>query len=356
MVIRSFMAEADDRADASDADEWAGLKPTPRRRSPLTALVVIALAAGLGWHLRAELAYALAARAPLDLGDARHLQGALEDNRYVTVRGQPDRRNSLNIEPRGEQERQSFFRLLGTGSRLLVRALPPGRRIDLEERWAGRLRRFDDLPYAPSLREYYATQVRAARYLPSGALQAALTRGQTALADRTGEPLALTPSTPMVLDVVVPERLQVTLGGDRFPSEADARHELERLGLHVTPLDGEGERFRYSVEAPAAQRDAIADKLDAAGIAFAVDARRYQTPLGQLKASGDQLELPTGARVAWTWIAAASVEAPLVIPPDAWVLTEGEAPAGFWWAPALVALLAIFAAFNVWYLARARRA
>ncbi|MGZ3425600.1 MAG: hypothetical protein ACXVCV_03075, partial [Polyangia bacterium] len=131
-------------------DELASLAPTPRGKSPLVAAAVIALAVIIGWHLRDDVRYAFASRTPTALGDVRTLAArgaALDDNRYVTLSGQPERRYALYIEPRGVRARQTFFRLLGTDTRLLVRASDDS----TEDRWSGRLRRFGSLPWASSL-------------------------------------------------------------------------------------------------------------------------------------------------------------------------------------------------------------
>jgi hypothetical protein len=342
---------------APSDDEFASLAPAPRPRSPLVALAVIALAGVLGWHLRDDLVYALRPRAAVDLGDARKLAAPFVDNTYVTVRGQPDRRNALAIEPKGGRDRQLFFRLLGTGTRLLVRALPPERRVDLDEQWSGRLRRVDALSYAPSLREYYANEVRAARYLALDGFRAALQSGHfDELRDRTGEPLTLAPSSTLGIDVLFADRLQVTLPKEKFPSEADARHELERLGLTPSPLDGTDEVFRYFVDAPAAKRNEVVAKLESSGIGFAVDASHLENRLEELSLVGDTLRRGTKDVVPWAAVQAVSVDAPIRIADDAWVVAEGESPESFLWAPALLVMLAAFAVFNVWYLARARRA
>src|SRR5262245_57771973 len=84
-------------------DDFAGIPDQAPRRSPVLAAVVIALAGAVLWHLRADLVYAFRSRTPVALGDARKLTGALADNTYVELSGQPDRRNSLFIEPRGEK-------------------------------------------------------------------------------------------------------------------------------------------------------------------------------------------------------------------------------------------------------------
>jgi hypothetical protein len=323
----------------------------------------VLLAALLTWHLRAELRFAFTSRTPAELGDARSLTErgvALEDNRYVSLAGQPDRRNSLYIEPRGEKTRQAFFRLLGTGSRVFVRAADSSGRAGLKDAWTGRLRRFDTLPYAPSLRAYYHDKVEARRYLAPDTVKAAI-KGATGLRDRAGEPIELQPTTELSVDVSFPEELAVTMPAEKFPTDLDARHELERLGLTVIPTPTtvrkeEGQDyFTLLIRAPLAQRNAILGKLDEKNIPFAAYEDRWTAKLSDLKDAADGLHV--GERtVPWPQVRSAGLDAPIVIADDAFVLTEGEAPGGYWWAPALVLVLLAFVGFNVWYLLRARRA
>src|SRR5437764_15095057 len=103
-------------------EDLVNLPPPRRRRNPVLAGAGIALALLIGWHLRAEVRYAFRGGTPIELGNAHQPSAMLEDDRYVTLAGLPDRRNALYLEPRGEKTRQTFFRLLGTGSRTFVRA------------------------------------------------------------------------------------------------------------------------------------------------------------------------------------------------------------------------------------------
>src|SRR4051812_22145022 len=183
----------DDGNDPGNDAELVALPRASRPKSPIVALAVSALAAVIVWHLRFDLAYAFAGSTPTDLGDARALptSGAgLEDNRFVIVSGQAERRYALFVEPRGERERQTIFRLLGAGTRLFVRATDTtGRTDSLAERWSGRLRRFDAVPWASSLRDYYGKRTEITRYLELGGLEAALRgSGGATLKDRMGVP------------------------------------------------------------------------------------------------------------------------------------------------------------------------
>jgi hypothetical protein len=324
-----------------DVDEFAGIEAAPPRRSPVVALAVLALGGFLLWHLRADMSYAFVSRTPEDLGEARNIgpQG-LADNRYVTIQGQPDRRNALFIEPKGEKSRQSFFRLLGTDTRILVRAADSKGRGKLEDRWSGRLRRFSALAWGDSLRRYYSEEVSAARFIALDVVRAALASHPTSLRDRTGEPLTLTPSTPVHVDALFPDELLVTLSGEKFPAADDAKHELEKLGLKVvSPRKNEGGDFDFVIEAK--DKAPVIDKLEKADIGFAAHQERKTVAWADLKSLDEHTN-------------SVSIDAPIHIPGDAWVVTEDEAPANLWWAPVVAALLFAFAAFNVWYLLRAR--
>src|SRR5205823_6281876 len=153
-------------------------------------------------------------------------------------------------EPKGEKSRQTFFRLLGTGGRILVRAADSNGRVRLEDRWTGRLRRFSALPWGESVRRYFAEEVVAARYLPLEAVRAALASHPPSLNDRVGEPVPLEPATPVHVDALYPDELLVTLSGEKFPAADDAKHELEKLGLKVlAPRTNPGGDFDFIVDA-----------------------------------------------------------------------------------------------------------
>jgi hypothetical protein len=325
---------------SEEVDEFAGIKAAPPRRNPVLALAVLALGGFLVWHLRADIAYSFASKTPQDLGDARAAAN-LADNSYVTLHGQPDRRNSLFIEPKGEKTRQTFFRMLGTGGRILVRAADTNGRAGLEDRWSGRLRRFSALPWGESVRKYYAEEVVAARYLPLEAVRGALSSHPASLNDRIGEPVKLEPATPVHVDALYPDDLVVTLSGEKFPAADDAKHELERLGCKVlAPRKNEGGDFDFVVDAH--DKAGTIAKLEKANIDFAVHQERREIAWADLK----ELDAHTTS---------VSVDGPIRIADDAWVLTEDEAPGSLWWAPVLAALIIAFCAFNVWYLVRARR-
>ena len=343
---------------ADGDDEFAGLAPPRRGKSPLLAAAVIALSALILWHLRADLAYAFSPRRPADLGDARSLGSrgvSLADNRYVTVSGQAERRYALWVEPRGERTRETIFRLLGAGTRLFVRAADDTERVDFGERWTGRLRRFDALPYADALRKYYATETHVTRFLDLKTLRARLQGGAAGLADRMGEPITVPADQAVVVDVDYPGQLELWLSKDKYPSLADARHDLVRMKLEPSPGEESAVEFSFVIPLPEARKGEIIDLLSDQGIAFQPRRERYTVPLSALALDGDRVKVGDKASVAWTQLEEVGVPTPVVIGPDAYMLIEGETPSAFWWAPLLGVLLLAFAGFNVWYLVRSFR-
>jgi hypothetical protein len=343
---------------ARDDDEFAAIPAPSRGKNPLVAAIVIVLAAVLGWHLRADVRYAFGGRQPGDLGDARSFKSrgvALEDNRFVSVTGQAERRYALWVEPKGERSRETIFRLLGAGTRLFVRAGDSTGRADLAERWSGRLRRFDAVPYAESLRKYYAA-TEVVRYLALDELKTSLEGGAAGeLHDRMGEPVAVAPSQPLVLDIDYPGQLKVYLSKDKFPSLADAHHELARMQLSPSPGEETKDEFVFVIAMSDARKNEIVEKLSAKEFTFQPREERYRINRSELALAGGELTIGTRAKAPWDNVKAVGVPAPLTIGHDAFILVEGETPSQYWWAPLLVALLIAFAAFNLWYLVRALR-
>ncbi len=339
-------------------DDLADLTPARRGQSPLVAAAVIALAAVIGWHLRDDVRFAFAGHAPTDLGDARSLAArghALEDNSYVTVSGQAERRYALYLEPKGVRARQTIFRVLGVPHGLFICGADTSDRVDLTERWTGRLRRFDAMPYAPSLRHYYATETEVTRYLDLAALKAQLTGGSAELRDRMGEPISVGPDSNVVVDVEYPGELKVYLSKDKLPSLADARHELDRMTLAPNAGEETKDEFVFIVPMPEARKNEIVGKLSEKELSFQPRQERYPVKRGELHLEGDTLQIGAKAQAPWARIKAVGVPAPVEIGDDAFLLVEGETPSQLWWAPLVLALLVAFAAFNVWYLVRAIR-
>jgi hypothetical protein len=349
--------EAPPAARDDDLADLANLTQGPRPRSPVMALAVIVLAGVLTWHLRADLIYAFSSRMPLDLGDARSLAARgvqLTDNRYATVSGQAERRYALYIEPKGGRDRETLFRLLGAGTRLFVRAGETIDRVSVDEKWTGRLRRFDTLPYQDQLRKYYGER-EVLRFLSLPSLKAQLAGGTSPLTDRAGAPLEVKPDDTLLVDVDYAGELKVYLSQEKFPSLADAQHELDKMGVAPSGGSAVQDEFAFVVPLPDAKKDEIIGKLSAREFAFVPRQERYTTTRKALALAGETLTLDGKTSVPFSHVRAIGVPAPVDVDHDAFILVEGDSPADYFWVPLVVGMLIAFAAFNVWYLLRTRR-
>ena len=346
--------------EPNEIDEFAGLAPAPPAKSPILALVIIGLAAATIFHLRDELRYAVSARAAAPIEQLRGAGEAVAD-RYVVVRGVPDRRNSLNIEPRGEKTRDTFFRLLDADPPIFVRAHATTGRTDLSDSWSGRLRRFKDTPYATSLRDYFARGDGAmiSRNLELASFRASLGGGP--VRDRLGRTVEILADRELSVQLK-PTEYALELPRDKFPKQDDAQHELERvllpLGIRVHPLIGVPDSFRFAtpmLESDTAKRNALFAVLEKAEIDITTETPVISANRSAIRLDGDKLVVGDN-KCAWTDVRAISFQEPLRVDDEALVLTEGEAPAGFLWAPLVAGVLLLLAAFNVWYLLKPRRA
>ena len=305
------------------------------------------------------------ARTPADLGDARTLSArgaALEDNRFVTVAGQAERRYALYIEPHGVRARQTIFRAARHRTRLFVRAADTADRVDLT--------RALDRPAAP-LRRHALRRRRCAtttrrrrevtRYLALDALKAQLTGGSGELRDRIGEPLT--------------RRRRAAASSSTSSTRASSRSTCRRTSsrrwpTRATSSSAWGWRRRpatrprtsssSSSPMPDARKNEIVGKLSDKELAFQPHEERYTVKRGELQASTATTLVRSARAAKAPWAQRQGrrrARARRQIGDDAFMLARGRGAGAFWWAPLLLALLLAFAAFNVWYLVRdARRA
>jgi hypothetical protein len=169
------------------------------------------------------------------------------------------------------------------------------------------------------------------------------------------EPVTVAADAPIVVDVDYPGELKVWLSKDKYPSLADARHELDRLKLSPSPGEETPVEFVFVVPMPEARKNEVVSALSDHNLTFQPREERYRATRAELRLDGDAL-VAGEHTVPWAQLKAVGVPSPLVVAPDAFILVEGENPAGLWWAPLLCVLLVAFAAFNVWYLVRSFRA
>lgn len=408
--------------DAIDPELLKLSVPLPRRH-PLVAVAVLLVGALLLYRMRTDLTYAMQPAAPRELGEAAAAlrSGKLAEaaGGYVRVSGLPDRRNALAFDPKGSRLRTQVFRILGTGgaaSKVLVAT--PGVAAQLaDNHFTGRLRRFDEVYFADAVADYFK-QTQALRALDLGRLKA-LPAGPLpqplATTDRSGEPLQVGKDQELLIDVLFADDLRVLLSKDKFPSEPDARREIERVGLPHGPGIETKDGFGYVLRLPphGLARQRVLAQIDGLGIWLWHRIETYRVPLGALSVTPAGLvlpgpdalaqpvryqltaappppagEAPPGAGAAdaaagtaptagaeppaaappgtqqlapqkeqttvllWEQVQAVQVSEPLTVPADAWLILDGESPRSALWTLPVSALLALFMAFNIWYLLR----
>jgi hypothetical protein len=373
----------------AEGDEFAGIR-RPRTRHPVLALAAAALAFFLIAHVRHELRYALSSGEALDLGDARvtfapRLTVSGLDNRYVRVRGAPDRESGLEVDTKGSWTFSQFFRVLGTGDRLFVhrRESPlPGERAE-DDVFEGRLVRFDELPFEDAVRVYFSKHVVATHFFALEDLRAALTQsagGALTLRDVAGDPVKLTPGDLLAVDVRRADEVRVGLPRDRFADAAAARAELERRGGTVVadkglvrveapgaiaagPLSMGGgsppiERWTFVVRFEGPGRDAALSALGELDRRVEIrDAREtVQARVSALSvADGALVVKPEGAaerRLPWSSVATARTLATVQVPEDAYLLVEADQPRDHLPTLFLALAVAVFGVVNLAALAR----
>jgi hypothetical protein len=369
-------------------DEFAHI-PKPRTRHPLLALAAAALAAYLVVHVRQEVRYALSSSEALELGLARETFSPRTtvtglDNRYVRVRGTPDRETGLEVDTKGSWTFSQFFRVLGTGDRLFVHRrespLPATRAED--DVFEGRLVRFGELPFEDAVRAYFQAHAAASHFFSVEELRAALGTaqgGRLALRDRAGDSVTLEPDAVIAVDVQRPDEVRVGLPRERFPDAAAARAELERRGGKVVeekglsrvdapgaiaagPLSLGGgpppiERWTFVARFEGPGRDAALSALGDLDRRVEIrDAREtIKARATELEAAGDALVVKgAGAerRVPWASIAAARTLATVHPAEDAYLLVEGDRPRDHLPTLFLALAVAVFGIVNLGALAR----
>jgi hypothetical protein len=377
------------------ADEFAHI-PSPRTRHPLLAAAAAALAFFLAFHIRADVRYALSPTAAVDLGDARTAFSAAGlpavagvENRYVRVRGTPDRESALELDTKGSWVFSQFFRILGTGDRLYLhrRESPlPASRAERDV-FEGRLIRFRDLSFQDSIRGYFRKHVTATHFFAPADLARAIAAhpgGPLALGDRAGDAVTVGPDDELALDVSRPDEVRVALSRAPFPDQAAARAALEQRGGEVVgalglvqdaprpgaPTEGPlsmlgaaapAERWAFVVRFPPGKRDAALAGLEEADPKVAIrDAREtLRARAGSLRADGDALVVEAAAgpprRVPVSALAAARTVATVDIPGDAYLVIEADSPRDHLATLFMALVLAMFGAVNLMGLVRELR-
>ena len=215
---------------APGADEFEGVEPPRRMKSPVLAVLAAAIAGYLMFHLRTDFGYWMQSKTPQELGDARAAVAKLPPpNRYVALSGAPDRSNAAMLDTRGKDEYRQMMRLLGTDSRILVLRtfgkIPNDR--TLADKFSGRLVAFDDMSFAQSIREWFRTRVVATHFFDPKQLAG----GPADVKDLAGDRVHLTAESRVALDMTFPDVYRIEMPLEKFPTADTARAAIAKAGF-----------------------------------------------------------------------------------------------------------------------------
>ncbi|HEX2690279.1 MAG TPA: hypothetical protein VHN14_26875 [Kofleriaceae bacterium] len=244
----------------------------------------------------------------------------------------------------------------GTGNRLWIVVSGDGWDPPAAAGYIGRLRKLDDLAFAPAAHDYASRHPRPV-FATAAAVRAGLATN-TVMAV-TGDRVAATDRDAVEIDVVDPNTATIAASfNDRLPDAAAWAAALAAAGLPVTGTgtpDAALGQVRFTVTGSAGT---TTSKLERAGLLAArVEpvTRHYQTTWGTLRTSP-----PAGLAFGGSVLPDAQIE--LIglfvargIPGDAYALVTGEQPADYWYVmPITITLAAILLVF-AWALVRAIR-
>lgn len=329
-------------------DEFAHVR-APARRPPWLALCAAGLAIFLAVRIRHDVRYALSSATPRDLGGAEVLArgdaAALPINQYVRISGHPDRSSGVILDTQGSWEFRQLFRLAGTDSRVFVRRQGDPLPVALAEKsqYTGRLIPFAELSFFASIREHFAARVSGTHFFEPTRVARALelagpAPGALIVPDRTGGQVKLGPGDELVIERARPGHYRIELPRDRFPGIEQARAAIEAKGAvwgsEVAGVDPEVARQRLVVEVqiPEASREPLLSALGDLDrrARFRPARRRDVVRLRELSARPGVLAIERAGAPAVELLLSEIVSiravAPVVIPPDALILLEGERP------------------------------
>lgn len=381
-------SSTDAPADEVVDPELVQLGRRRRRRHPLISVVVILMSLYAMYLVRADLSYFFQPRTPVDLGAVEDAVqgGRLQPNRFVTIRGAPDRKHALLLQrPVGGWD--SFVRLLQAQDRLYVQRHRRSRTVEREVVGVhtGRLVRFSSLPYRDAVRAYLGKVIRPEHEIAPADVFRAKKEGRLELRDRKGRPVRVGENSEFWLNVSYPDEWVVQLAKAVHPTADDARRQLAELKLpYVLAPDDSKMFWRFVVLARGNDLEQLLRGFSDPGKNAGVIRRQvtYTARWSELRVDGDTLvvesdqrdlpgryELVSGVeggpplaeqrdrplRLPASALQHISTTSRFELPADAMVLVVRDQPDDYWLYLLLFSVLGLLILFNAFVLARRAR-
>jgi hypothetical protein len=332
------------------------LSRPPPKIGVITAAGLVFLCVFFLIRLGPDRRFANSSSAPAPAAVADVLAGKLETDTLIVLHAEPLVSHAIRATNAKASLGLRVVPVRGTEDRLWIAASGDGWEAPAPDGYVGRLRKLDDLAFAPATRDYAAAHPQPV-FATVAAVRAGASTGLVATV--AADTIQLADTDAVALDMLDPGASTIAAAfNERLPDTAAWLAALGKAGITPTatarPDDALGQ-VRFSVGASLAT---TTSKLEAAGLwAARVEpvTRHYQTTWGALRKSGPAELDVGGARVPDSQLELVGLYVARPIPADAYVVVTGELPDDYWYVMwitvALAALLLIFA----WALVRAIR-
>ena len=336
--------------DAIDPD-LVKLQRNRTRIGVLTALGIVVLCGYFLIRLSPDRAFAGESDKPTSVTVADVLAGKIAPERFVEFEAELQLAHAIRtVKAKGDLGLR-VVPARGTGERLWLAVAGDGwAKPATNKRFAGRLRKLIDLPFADAVRDYARDNPR-----PVFATATELAKHLDHVTVVTGDVIEVPDSARVVFDVIAPnEALIVASFTERLPSaqawaDALAREQLPTTLIESKPGDGvvEQARFASKMSVQDTTKKLENAKLWAARVEPVTSHR--STTWREIRLATVGLALPDAqGDLAGIYVARE-------IPDDTYVLIASEAPEDYWYVMPITVFLAVLGVLFAWALARAVR-
>jgi hypothetical protein len=342
-------------ADQIDPD-LVKLARTRPKVGVITAAGLVFLSVVFLLRLGPDRRFAGSGTEPAKVALADVLAGKVATDAFITLTAEPLVSRALRPTKTKGSPGLRAVPARGTGDRLWLVISGDGWDPPTTAGYVGRLRKLDDLAFAPAARAY-ATEHPRPVFATAAAVRAGLATGTVTTV--AGDQVTLADSDAIALDVVDPNAATIVASfNEDLPDAAKWVAALGAAGITPastgTPDTALG-LVRFAVTAPVTTTTARLEGARLFGARVESVTRHYQTTWAVLRKSP-----PAGLDVGGAVLPDAQIEllglyVARDIPGDAYALVTGELPDDYWYVmPITIALAAVLLVF-AWALVRAIR-
>jgi hypothetical protein len=373
------MAESRPEDDAPDNDDHPGrpigpdeidpelmaLGRTRARVGPVLAGAIVVFCVYFMIRLMPDLRFSFRDDTPKQVDKVERIvnKDGITAEDFVRVDLRPDHSFALRVAESEAARGHRLTPVLGTNSKLwlLDEGSPWATKTTYHTIYQGRLRYLSDMPFYDHLRSYVAKGEPSPRYVPTRAVRTALENKAESVKDGAGDPLAVTPSTPVIISELAADRAMVKAYlGERLPDIAAWRKALIAAGLPSAaskPVAETKEVITWELSDPEGLAG-VTKKLTAAKLFGARTSelrRKYRATWGILTASPAGLVVSGKAALPWANLSSISLTVRRKVPSDAMVLIANERPGAYWYIKPVYVVLGLFAVLFLWAFVRSIR-